>query len=140
MLADYDLLKWSGTEALRLLRQEDQEIPFILVTSAVGEDVAVECIKMGATDYVLKDRPMRLPLAVKRAIQERLAIDERRQAEQTRDRLAAIVESSEDAIISLTPKGGIVKSELWSRANLWICRFRDPGYGDFQTVRIQQTS
>ena len=108
VLADYDLPKWSGTEALRLLRQEDQEIPFILVTSAVGEDVAVECIKRGATDYVLKDRPMRLPLAVKRAIQERLARDQRREAEQTRDRLAAIVESSEDAIISLTCKGDIV--------------------------------
>jgi len=108
VLSDYHLPAWRGTEALRLLRQEDREIPFILVTGTLGEETAVECIKLGATDYVLKDRPARLSLAIKRALEERAERDQRRQAEQMRDRLAAIVESSEDAIISVTAEGAIV--------------------------------
>jgi two-component system cell cycle sensor histidine kinase/response regulator CckA len=108
VLADYNLPKWSGADALRLLRQENNEIPFILVTGTVGEETAVECIKMGATDYVLKDHLGRLSQAVRRALQERITRGERRQAEQNRDRLAAIVESSEDAIISMTLDGAIV--------------------------------
>ena len=105
ILADHNLPGWSGTDALQMLRRENGEIPFILVTGTLGEENAVECIKMGATDYVLKDRPARLALAVKRALQEKIAKNERKKAEQTRDRLAALVESSDDAIISVTLEG-----------------------------------
>src|SRR5690349_19657805 len=90
VLADYNLPSFSGMEALELLKQDGRDIPFILVTGTVGEETAVECIKRGATDYVLKDRPARLPLAIKRALEEKSLRDERRRVERSRDLLAAI--------------------------------------------------
>src|SRR5215211_4795819 len=108
VLADYNLPGWSGMEALEILGRDGRDIPFILVTGTVGEETAVECIKAGATDYVLKDRPARLPLAVARAMREKRIREERRQVEQSRDLLAAIVESSDDAIAGQALDGSIV--------------------------------
>src|SRR4051812_21383257 len=99
ILADYNLPSFSGLEALQLLRDDGRDIPFILVTGTVGEETAVECIKRGATDYVLKDRPARLPLAIGRALEEKAFREDRRKMERSRDLLAAIVECSDDAII-----------------------------------------
>jgi CheY-like chemotaxis protein len=55
ILADYNLPEWRGMEALVLMREQGLEIPLILVTGSLGDVTAVECIKQGATDYVLKD-------------------------------------------------------------------------------------
>ena len=55
ILADYNLPQWRGVNALAILRSEGLDIPLILVTGSLGEEKAVECIKQGATDYVLKD-------------------------------------------------------------------------------------
>src|SRR3989304_4323996 len=51
---------WTGIEALIHLQQEGKDIPFIVVSGALGDEMAVECLKLGATDYVLKDRLARL--------------------------------------------------------------------------------
>jgi len=82
VIADYDLPQWKGMEALDVLRREGLEIPLILVSGALGDVTAVECIKRGATDYVLKDGLARLPEAVRRALQEKRMLRLRRQAEQ----------------------------------------------------------
>ena len=71
VLADYNLPHWSGIEALEVMRNEAVDVPLILVSGALGDTTAVECIKRGATDYVLKDNLARLPEAVRRALQER---------------------------------------------------------------------
>ncbi len=55
VIADYNLPQWKGMEALDVLRREGLDIPLILVSGALGDVTAVECIKAGATDYVLKD-------------------------------------------------------------------------------------
>jgi signal transduction histidine kinase len=82
VIADYNLPQWKGMEALDVLRRAGLDIPLILVSGALGDVTAVECIKRGATDYVLKDGLARLPEAVRRALQERRHLRLRQQAEQ----------------------------------------------------------
>ncbi len=81
ILSDYNLGPWNGLDALELLQRTPYNIPFILVTGALGEARAVECFKFGITDYVLKDRIERLPVAVFRALEENALRNEARQAE-----------------------------------------------------------
>jgi len=82
VIADYNLPQWQGMDALEVLRREGLEIPLILVSGALGDITAVECIKRGATDYVLKDGLARLPEAVRRALLEKRLLRSRRQAEE----------------------------------------------------------
>jgi two-component system cell cycle sensor histidine kinase/response regulator CckA len=77
VLADYRLPGWTGMDALTMLRKSGSEIPFILVTGTLGEEIAVECIRQGATDYVLKDHLARLPLIVSRALEDKTSRDAR---------------------------------------------------------------
>ncbi len=78
VLADSKLPNWSGMESVEILRQEGLEVPVILVSGALGELTAVECIKQGAADYVLKDHLARLPESVRRAIRENKLCEEHR--------------------------------------------------------------
>jgi two-component system, cell cycle sensor histidine kinase and response regulator CckA len=77
VLADYRLPGWTGMDAFSAMRQAGRDVPFILVTGFLGEEVAVECIKQGITDYVLKEHLARLPLVVARALEERALRDAR---------------------------------------------------------------
>ena len=81
VLADYNLPQWRGMEALAVLEHENVDVPLILVTGALGEVTAVECLKKGATDYVLKGALARLPVAVHRALRERTLRLQRKMAE-----------------------------------------------------------
>ncbi len=82
VLADYNLPEWKGMEVLTVLRREGLDIPMILVSGALGDVTAVECIKQGATDYVLKDGLARLPEVVRRALREKHERGLRRQVEE----------------------------------------------------------
>jgi len=82
ILADYRLPGWNGMETVAMVRQEDVDIPVVLVSGALGELKAVECIKQGAADYVLKDHLARLPQSVRRAIEERDLRDENRRTQE----------------------------------------------------------
>lgn len=77
VLADYRLPGWNGMEALTEIQQRGLNLPLILVTGTLGEHKAVECIKLGASDYVLKDHLARLPAAVRRALEQKTLRDER---------------------------------------------------------------
>jgi PAS domain S-box-containing protein len=81
ILSDYNLPFFNGLAALALAQERFPEVPFIFVSGAIGEEVAIESLKRGATDYVLKDRISRLAPAVKRALREAAERRERRQAE-----------------------------------------------------------
>ena len=76
VLSDYNLPGWSGLDAIRELQKAGRDIPFLLVTGTLGEEAAVECIKQGAADYILKDRLSRLPGALSRALAEKALRDE----------------------------------------------------------------
>lgn len=82
ILADYRLPGWNGMETVAILRGEDLDIPVVLVSGSLGELKAVECIKQGAADYVLKDHLARLPQSVRRAIEERDLRDENRRTQE----------------------------------------------------------
>jgi two-component system cell cycle sensor histidine kinase/response regulator CckA len=82
VLADYRLPSWSGLEALKELRASGKDVPFLLVTGTLGEEAAVECIKEGANDCILKVHLVRLPAALKRALNEKRLRDENVRAHQ----------------------------------------------------------
>lgn len=70
ILADYTLPGFDGMSALSIVRKQNQDVPFIFVSGTIGEERSVEALKMGATDYVIKDRMSRLGSSVRRALQE----------------------------------------------------------------------
>lgn len=80
ILADYDLPGWRGTDALELLQKRGLDIPFILVTGCLGDETAVNCMKHGTADYVLKDHLPRLPVSIRGVLREKKLRDERRDA------------------------------------------------------------
>ncbi len=81
ILADYSLPQFDARRALHLLQKHGLDIPFIIVSATVGEELAVECMKEGAADYLLKDRLARLGQAVTHALDQKRLREEKRQAE-----------------------------------------------------------
>jgi PAS domain S-box-containing protein/diguanylate cyclase (GGDEF)-like protein len=81
VLSDYALGSWTGLDVLNQLRSERHDVPFILVTGALGEERAVECMRNGVSDYVLKGRLERLPVAINKALDEKRLRREREHAE-----------------------------------------------------------
>ncbi|HUZ45802.1 MAG TPA: response regulator [Terriglobia bacterium] len=82
VLSDYNLRNWNALDAIRILRDKGKDIPFVLVTGSLGDEAAVECVKQGVSDYVLKDRRARLPVAIKRALREKAERESRRRLEE----------------------------------------------------------
>src|SRR3954468_6674693 len=82
VISDYVLPQFSGLEALKILQSRGLDIPFIMVSGKIGEEVAVASLKAGAHDYLLKDRLARLPAAVERELREAAHRRKRREADQ----------------------------------------------------------
>ncbi len=70
ILSDFNLPGYNAFGSLSASRQHCPEIPFIVVSGSIGEETAIELIKKGATDYILKEKPDKLPYSIKRALQE----------------------------------------------------------------------
>src|SRR5471032_2309077 len=81
VISDYHLPTFNGMEALKIVREKYPDMPFILVSGTIGELAAIESLKAGATDYILKQHPERLPSAVCRAVQEKEERTKLREAE-----------------------------------------------------------
>jgi diguanylate cyclase (GGDEF)-like protein len=81
VIADHNMPQFSSTAALEVLKESGRDIPFIIVSGSIGEDIAVEAMKAGAHDYVLKDNLARLVPAVDRELREAAVRHERHQAE-----------------------------------------------------------
>jgi PAS domain S-box-containing protein len=98
ILADYTLPQFNAPRALKRLQERGLDIPFLIVTGSISEETAVECVKAGADDYLLKDRLSRLGQAVRRALRDKQARAERRHASETVARQARLLELAGDAI------------------------------------------
>src|SRR5258708_358813 len=81
VLADYSMPRFSGTAALQQLQKANLDLPFIFVSGSIGEETAVEAMKMGAHDYVMKGNLHRLVPAIQRELREAETRRERRRAE-----------------------------------------------------------
>ena len=107
ILSDYNMPLLDSPRALELMRELGLDIPFIVVSGAIGEDVAVAMMRRGATDYLLKDRLTRLGPAVRRALDEKKLRDQTRQAEKA-------LRASEvrfDAFMNHSPALAFIKDE-----------------------------
>jgi len=112
IIADFVLPQFNAPSALALLQQAGLDIPFIVVSGTVGEELAVAMMKAGAHDYLMKDNLLRLVPAVEREIREAQTRREHRQAQaelQANElRFRALIEHSADVISTLTAEGVIL--------------------------------
>ncbi|MCX9010785.1 MAG: PAS domain S-box protein, partial [Candidatus Methanoperedens sp.] len=117
ILADYTLPVFDGCSALKIVKERCPDVPFIFVSGTIGEDCAIESLKGGATDYVIKDRISRLAPAVRRALNEVEERIEYRKAEralrESEIRFRSLVESASDAIILTDGEGFIIS---WNKS------------------------
>jgi PAS domain S-box-containing protein len=104
VLSDYELPHFSGLRALQLLKQQELDIPFIIVSGTIGEETAVAAMKDGASDYLLKDRPARLGSAVDHVLEESRLRREGRRAEKALKLFRALVDNSNDAFEVIDPQ------------------------------------
>jgi diguanylate cyclase (GGDEF)-like protein/PAS domain S-box-containing protein len=109
VLCDWHLPQFSGQRALSLLRQHNPDLPFIIVSGGIGEEAAIDALRQGASDYVLKDRPARLGEAVKRALAAR-ELKSAHQVAQEKLRLAERVFQNTAEGITVTDMNGDIVS------------------------------
>jgi two-component system cell cycle sensor histidine kinase/response regulator CckA len=134
VLADYRLPGWTGMEAFAALRQSGCEVPFILVTETLDEEVAVECLRQGVIDFVLKDHLSRLPIVVARALGEKSIRDARTFI------VEALRQSEENSLILFAHN----PLPMWvlERKNLQVIQVNDAavshyGYGRMEFLELR---
>jgi len=107
VIADYSMPRFNGLAALKMVRDRGLDLPFVLVSGTVGEELAVEAMKGGASDYVLKSNLARLPLAVERELRDSEVRVERNRAEA---RYRSLVDRVPVGLCRISPGGGILEA------------------------------
>ncbi|MGH8687742.1 MAG: putative bifunctional diguanylate cyclase/phosphodiesterase [Burkholderiales bacterium] len=105
ILSDFSMPRFDGINALRVAREIAPLVPFIFVSGTIGEERAIEAIRLGATDYVLKNNMRRLGTAVRRALAEAEERARSMAAEEERARLVEILEATSDYVSMSDPDG-----------------------------------
>jgi PAS domain S-box-containing protein len=117
IISDYTLPSFDGLRALKLAREVCPEIPFIFFSGTIGEEAAIESLKNGAMDYVLKQRPNRLAPAARRALRNAEERTRRKRAEnalqQSEERFRIVVRATDDIVWELDLK----TSKVWFSEN-----------------------
>jgi PAS domain S-box-containing protein len=142
ILSDYTMPAFSGREALALAREKRPEVPFLFVSGTIGEDAAIEALKNGATDYVLKHRLMRLIPALDRALREVHERAERRRAEesmrQSEHKYRELFESLDDAaFLADEQTGKIIDTNRRAEALLGCPRAKILGCNQSQFLSVE---
>lgn len=122
VVSDYHLPRFSGPEALETLRASGRDIPFIIVSGAIGEDTAVRLMRGGASDYLLKDRLARLTAAIEHELQQ---AEERRAKRRAESLFQAVLRASPHpaAIVDATTMHVIDGSNSFARQFLGDLKF-----------------
>ena len=112
VISDYSLPRFSAPDALTVMKDSNLDLPFILVSGAVGEELAIPVLRSGAHDYVTKDRLARLVPAVQRELREQEERQRRREAEdiiRQRERFyRSLIENAHDGIL-ITNEDGVIQ-------------------------------
>ncbi len=108
VLSDYELPQMSGLRALELLKQGGLDVPFILVSSTAGEEVAVTSMKLGATDYLFRNRLANLGQSVSQALEATRARAERRRFEQRLLLQSTALDTAANAVVITDASGRVV--------------------------------
>jgi PAS domain S-box-containing protein len=124
VVADHALPRFSAPAALDVLRQHTQDVPFLIVSGSIGEELAVSLIKRGAEDYLLKDRLARLGSAVKHALNQHalrvVARRAQRQLRQRERRFRALIEHNADGLVLFGLDGAILYASPSAAAMLRV--------------------
>jgi PAS domain S-box-containing protein/putative nucleotidyltransferase with HDIG domain len=108
VIADYVMPRFSAPAALRLMKEREIDLPFIIVSGKIGEEIAVESLKGGAHDFIVKGNLARLIPAIEREMRESLVRKERKKAEDSLKKLSRAVEQTADSVI-ITSKEGVIE-------------------------------
>jgi PAS domain S-box-containing protein len=117
IISDFSLPEFSGPAALAMCQEKGLDIPFIVVSGRIGEEVAVQMMKAGADDFVSKDNLSRLIPVVGRELRSHRERRGRTRAEAMMVHLASVVESCDDGIFSQTLEGTVLS---WNSGAEWI--------------------
>lgn len=124
ILADYTLPSFDGLSALKLAKEKCSDVPFIFVSGTLGEEVAIEALKVGATDYVLKTRLSRIVPSVQRALREARERAERKRAEEALRRSEAYLAAAQRLSHTGSFGWNVVSGEIyWSPETFRIFEF-----------------
>lgn len=110
ILSDFGLRAIDGLEALRIAKERAPDTPFIFLSGTIGEDRAIEAVRLGAEDYILKDRMKRLNTAVARALRES---EERRKRQHAENRIRELADSLNQA------REAVIVTDLNGRITFW---------------------
>lgn len=121
ILADYNMPNFSAPEALTLLHQTGKDIPFIIVSGTIGEDAAVESLKSGAHDFIIKANLSRLIPAIEREIKSAKTRQEKKHSEEvlkeSEQKFREIFENASDGLLLVE-----VETQKFSFGNSTICK------------------
>ncbi len=125
ILSDYSLPQYDGMQALEYIIKKQKNIPFIVVTGSINEEIAVDCIKAGASDYVTKEHLSRLSSAIYGALEKATALSEKQKAERIQQALFSIVEAAEkyESIEELSKKIHEELGNIIDNSNFYIALY-----------------
>ena len=138
VLSDYNLPQFSGLEAVRLIKERNLVVPFILVTGSMTEEKAVECMKEGVDDYILKTSLRRLPSAVVNALEKKEAEREKARVtaalRESEERFQLVARATNDAIWDWD----VVANTVWWSEGVWTLFGYEHGGGHVETTWWQE--
>jgi len=132
VIADYSMPSFSGEEALKIYNEFKPDIPFFLVSGSVGEEIAVQMMRDGASDYIMKDNLTKIPQAVKRELNEFSTRRKKKEIEEELRKASIIISSTDVILWQWKPEKG--RPVIYTSQNV-----RQFGYepGDFTSEELK---